>query len=166
MGIRFIICFVCFFAGCLMSLSALANNYVLGNLEIIRPWTRVTPVGADVAAGYFEIRNNGDAVDRLMSVDVENVQVSMIHEMQSKDGVMTMRGMSSGLEIPPGGHLTLKPGSLHVMMMGLLKPFKLGEHLHATLHFERSGEIVIDFTVEAIGENPTLVPDRVPATTN
>ena len=51
-------------------------------------------------------------------------------------------------------------------MMGLLKPSKIGEHLHATLHFERSGEIVIDFTVEAMGENPTLVPDRVPGTTN
>jgi len=54
-----------------------------------------------------------------------------------------------GLDIPAGETVTLEPGGLHVMFMGLSEPFIEGEKIEATLVFEQSGELEITFNVEA-----------------
>jgi periplasmic copper chaperone A len=44
------------------------------------------------------------------------------HEMKVENGVMQMREVADGLPIPAGGSVVLKPGSYHVMLIGLKKP--------------------------------------------
>jgi copper(I)-binding protein len=133
---------------------AFAHGYKLGDLEIHHPWTRATPAGAEVAGGYLDITNNGQSSDRLVSVDVVGAHMTMIHEMATTDGVMTMRPLAAGLDIPAGATVSLKPGSYHVMMMGLTKPFAVGDMVPATLHFEKAGTINVEFKVDAMGANP------------
>ena len=54
-----------------------------------------------------------------------------------------------GIEIAPGETVTLAPGGMHVMFMGLDgDPFEEGERIPATLVFERAGEISVEFWVE------------------
>jgi copper(I)-binding protein len=139
---------------------AFAHGYKLGDLDIIHPWTRATPAGADVAGGYLEVANKGQTADRLVSVEVVGVHMTVVHEMAMKDGVMTMRPLAGGLEIPAGATVTLKPGSYHVMMMGLSKPFAAGEMIQATLHFEKAGTISIEFKVDAMGSNGSATHDH------
>jgi copper(I)-binding protein len=130
---------------------ALAHEFKIGDLEIDHPWSRATPPGAQVAGGYFTVVNHGSAADRLVSVTSDISAKAEVHEMGVKDGVMTMRPVEGGVEIPAGGKVELKPGGYHLMLMGLKQPAKQGESFPATLTFEKAGSVTVKFQVEAIG---------------
>jgi hypothetical protein len=146
-----------FFAALLLTViatSAYAHEYKLGALEIKHPWTRATPKNAPVASGYLKIINTGTAPDRLIGGSVEVAKKFEVHEMSMDGGVMKMRELKDGLEIPPGATVELKPGSSHVMMKNLSHPLAKGERVKGSLTFEKAGKIDIEFVVEAMGGPP------------
>jgi len=131
--------------------SAFAHEFKVGDIEIGHPWSRATPAGAKVAGGYLTITNTGSSPDRLLSISSDISAKAELHEMGVKDGVMTMRPVTGGLEIPAGGKVTLGPGSYHVMFMDLKQPPREGEMFAATLTFEKAGTVTVKFAVQAIG---------------
>lgn len=131
--------------------TALAHGYKIGPLEIGHPWTRATAPGAKVAGGYMTIRNSGPAADRLVGGSAENVGRVEIHEMAVTNGVMTMREIRGGLEIPAGAVVELKPGGYHVMFMELKMQFKEGDKVRGTLKFEKAGSVDVEFAVDKMG---------------
>lgn len=128
-----------------------AHEYKLGELEITHPWSRETPAGAKVAGGYLTITNHGAEADRLIAVSSEISEKGEIHEMAITNDVMTMRQLTDGLEIKAGEKIELKPGSYHLMFMGLKTQPKQGEPFSAMLTFEKAGEIEVKFAVNAMG---------------
>jgi periplasmic copper chaperone A len=140
--------------------SARAHDYKLGSLVIDHPWSRATPKGASVAGGYLKITNTGTTPDRLTGGSAEIAKRFEIHEMSMEGGVMKMRELANGIEIPAGATVELKPGSYHVMMMGLSKGATKGDRLKASLTFEKAGKVDIEFAVEAVGGTP---PGHTPA---
>jgi copper(I)-binding protein len=131
--------------------SASAHDYKVGSLKIDHPWARATPKGATVAGGYLKITNNGTTADRLIGGATDAAKKFEIHEMSMDGGVMKMREVGNGLEIPPGATVELKPGSFHVMMTGVTKPFVQGERVKASLTFEKAGKVDVEFAVQAVG---------------
>lgn len=131
--------------------SAFAHEYKVGSLEIEHPWVRMTPGGAKVGGGYMTIDNHGAAADRLVAVTAEVADHVEIHRMAEKDGVMTMRMVEGGLEVPANGKITLAPGAYHLMMVGLKQPLKQGERIKGTLTFEKAGTVAVEFAVEGMG---------------
>ncbi|RWK59855.1 copper chaperone PCu(A)C [Mesorhizobium sp.] len=129
-----------------------AHEFRAGDLKIVHPWSRATPPGAKVAGGYFTITNTGSSPDRLLSISSEISAKAELHEMGVKDGVMTMRPVSGGLEIPAGGKVALAPGGYHLMFVGLKQQPKQGETFPATLTFEKAGTVTVEFAVEGMGE--------------
>ncbi len=134
--------------------SAQARDYKVGSIDIAEPWSRATPKGASVAAGYMKITNAGTAADRLISGSSEIAPTFEVHEMSMQNGVAKMRPVKGGLEIKPGETVELKPGSLHVMFVGLKKPLMAGDHVKATLVFEKAGKIDLEYDVRAMGAAP------------
>jgi copper(I)-binding protein len=121
-------------------------------LEIVHPWSRATPEGAAVAAGYLTIKNHGADADRLVSATAEIAALTQVHEMAIDDkGIMTMQELADGLTIPAGGEVTLKPGSYHIMFMKLKEPAKEGQSFKGTLTFEKAGTVDVEYAVEAMG---------------
>jgi periplasmic copper chaperone A len=138
----------------LAALTAYAGDYKIGSLDIVDPYARATAKGAAVGAGYMKITNNGTMPDRLVSGASDVAGKFEVHEMSMDNGVMKMRTVKGGLEIKPGETVELKPGSFHVMFVGLKKPLSKGDHVKATLVFEKAGKVDIDFDVLAIGGSP------------
>lgn len=131
--------------------SLLAHDYRAGSIEIDHPWSRETPPGARVAAGYVVIRNAGGEADRLIAASGVIAGRTEIHEMAVDDkGVMTMRPVQ-GLEIPAGGEVALEPGGYHIMFLDLGEARKQGERFAGTLTFEHAGTVEVEFAVEAMG---------------
>ena len=62
-----------------------------------------------------------------------------------------MRELANGLEIKPGETVELKPGGNHVMFVGLKQPLERGRPFAATLQFEKSGKVEVEFKVEPVG---------------
>ncbi len=131
--------------------AAYAHDYTKGALHIVHPWSRETPKGANVGAGYLVIENRGSTAERFIGFTSEVAGRFEIHEMAVTDGVMRMRALPKGVEIAPGMTATFEPGGLHLMFMDLKEPFKKGERFKATLHFEQAGDIEVEFVVEAMG---------------
>lgn len=134
---------------------AQAHGYKAGDLTIGHPWTRATPGGAKVAAGYLTVTNGGKTADRLIGASVDGVGAVELHQMKVVDNVMTMREVKDGLEIKPGATVELAPGGHHMMMMGLAAPFKEGQMIKGTLRFEKAGTVPVEFKVEAMGATPS-----------
>jgi len=129
---------------------AFAHEFRIGEIELDRPWSRATAPGAPVGAGYVVIDNDG-AADRLVSATAEIAGRTEIHEMSMKDGVMTMRALPDGLEIPADGEVKLEPGSYHLMFLDLKEPIAQGVPFKGTLTFEKAGTVEVEFEVEAAG---------------
>jgi copper(I)-binding protein len=142
--------------------AAAAQEFKAGPLEIDQPWSRATPKGAKVAAGYLTIKNTGTEPDRLVGVTSPAAGKSEIHEMSMEKGVMKMRPVPGGVEIKPGETVELKPGSFHIMMTGLKNPIERGKPFKASLTFEKAGPVEVEFTVVAAGASP---PAAAPAGT-
>jgi copper(I)-binding protein len=131
--------------------TAHATDYKAGPLVIADPWSRATPKGASVAGGYMKITNNGTTPDRLIGGSSDIASSFEVHEMSMAEGVAKMRPVQGGLEIKPDQTVELKPGSYHVMFTGLKKPLGAGDHIKATLVFEKAGKIDVDYDVRAMG---------------
>ncbi len=123
----------------------------IGALTIEAAWTRATPQGARVGGGYMTITNTGNAPDRLVGGSFPLAGRFEVHEMAVNNGVMTMRELSMGLEIPAGRKVELKPGGLHVMFLDLKSQLREGQPIKGTLVFEKAGTVDVEYRVAPIG---------------
>jgi hypothetical protein len=120
-------------------------------IVVVDAWTKSTPAGAAVGAGYMAIRNAGGAPARLIGGETVMAERVEIHSMAMEGGVMSMRPVEGGLEVPPGGEVELKPGGLHLMLIGLKQPFAEGESVPLTLTFEGGMRVETTLAVRAMG---------------
>lgn len=125
------------------------ETQVLGDIEISAAFARATLPNAPVGGAYMTITNTGETPDRLISVASDAAEAVELHEMTLADDVMIMRPVEGGIALPPGEAVTLAPGGLHVMFMGLGQPFVEGECVTMTLTFEMAGTTDICVPVAA-----------------
>lgn len=140
-------------AGALLATSVsgvFAHEVKVGDLTLQHPWARATPPGAKVAGGFTVIVNAGAEADRLLGGSAPFADRVEVHEMAMENDVMRMRQLADGLEIPAGGTVELKPGSYHVMFMGLKEGLAEGERLKGTLVFEKAGTVEVEWAVESM----------------
>ncbi|MCS0493911.1 copper chaperone PCu(A)C [Ancylobacter sp. MQZ15Z-1] len=130
---------------------AFAHGFKIGELEIGHPWARMTPAGAKVGGGYFSVTNDGKTPDTFVSATAEVADHVEIHEMSVTDGVMKMRMLKDGVEIPAGGEVKFASGGYHLMLMGLKHPLKQGDSFKGTLTFAKAGTVDVVFKIEGMG---------------
>ena len=134
---------------------------------VSQAWSRATPKGARVAAGYFTLENRGTRPDRLLSAESATAAKIEIHQMSVQDGIMTMRPLDDGLAIPPDTSVSFAPGGDHIMFVGLNAPFEEGQRIPVALIFEHAGRVEAAFDVGSVGaKGPRLeIASIVPPTT-
>ena len=129
--------------------AARAHDLNVGDLELGHPWIAEAPPGAPTAAGYLVITNVGETADRLLAVRCAFAERAEIHEMAIDDaGVMQMRPLPQGLEIPGSGTVTLERGGFHLMFMHVMERPVAGDMIPVTLVFEHAGEVEAMFMVQ------------------
>jgi copper(I)-binding protein len=139
------------FIGLLCITSLLAAACVpAGGVVIKDAFARATPAGAETGGAFATIVNNGQAADRLVSASSPAAKTAELHETVDENGVMKMVHHPEGWEIPAGGTLELKPGSKHIMLIGLTAPLEAGKKIQITLNFEKAGAQTINVPVNAV----------------
>lgn len=116
-------------------------------------WVRAT-VEPQKATGAFMQLTAARAVKVVAASSPLAASVE-IHEMKMVDGVMKMRAVDA-LPLPAGQAVALKPGSYHVMLMGLQRPIKAGEAVPLTLTVEGADKQrqTVEIKAEARGAAP------------
>lgn len=127
---------------------AAAHGYEHGDLTVTHPWTKETAEGQKNAGVFMEITIKGTEKDYLIRAETNTAEKVELHAHVHENGVMKMRAVEK-IEIVPGEKLELKPGSYHVMLFNLKKPFVKGEEIPVTLYFEKAGKISVVGRVEA-----------------
>jgi copper(I)-binding protein len=135
-------------------LLALASAPGFAQVEVKEPWSRATPPGAKVGAGYLTILNKGAAPDRLVSASSPAAARVETHVTEKQGEVMRMREVK-GYAIPAGGSFELKPGGAHLMLVDIKAPFKTGDKVPVVLRFEKAGEVKAELEVRALGAMPS-----------
>jgi copper(I)-binding protein len=130
---------------------ALAQDRVTeaGPLRIVDPWTRAAGQGMQ-GGGFLTIRNTGAAPDKLVSASSPAAGRMELHTHIRDGDVMRMRPVAD-IPVPANGEVTLQPGGLHLMLIGLTQPMNAGQSIPVTLRFERAGEVTIQLAVQAAG---------------
>jgi len=112
-------------AGYLLAGSALADS-----VKIENAWVRATAPGQKVAAGFMELTADADMTLVGGSSPISNA--FELHFMRMENGVMEMRQMQE-IKLPKGKTVSLEPGDLHVMFIGLKSQIKPGQRVPITL---------------------------------
>jgi copper(I)-binding protein len=139
-------------------------------IKVSGPWARTSPMVAGAGAAYMVIENTASAADFLLGGSSDIAKAVEVHETvampegsvapaasagmgmaspKASDGGMGTGGSMMGmqkmdrLEIPAGGSVELKPGSYHLMLIGLTRELKAGEKIDITLKFEKAGDVKV-----------------------
>lgn len=120
-------------------------------VKVMNAWARATPGLVKNGGAYFTAVNGGAHADRIIGVSSEMASRTELHTHLNDNGVMRMRQVKGGIEVPPGGKVTFKPGGYHIMFIGLKKPFKKGDSFPVTIMFEKAGKQTVTVSVKSVG---------------
>ncbi|MFD2204302.1 copper chaperone PCu(A)C [Kiloniella antarctica] len=136
-----------------LSLTSLASadDKKAGDITVQKPWARATLGQMKNGASFLSLHNMGSEDDTLISATGDAAKRIELHSHTMIDGVMKMRQVEGGIPVKAGTMVELKPGSFHIMMMGLSTPLKEGEMFPLTLTFEKSGSVDIMVHVQKGG---------------
>lgn len=108
------------------------------NIVIKDPWVRLMPPTSRVSAAYMKIENKGNSEDMLLWAKSSVSKITQLHKTINSNGIMKMVRVKK-FEIKPKQTLILKPGSYHIMLIGLKHPLQKGEKVTLWLKFKYSG---------------------------
>jgi copper(I)-binding protein len=159
-------------AACGSSGTMPASGSGSGGITIEGAWARPTPAGMSSAtpmagmamasgtpgsmdmggtettdAIYFTIHNAGGQDDQLVGASSQIAQAVELHQSVMQNGVMAMQPVKS-VDVPAGGTVEFKPGSYHVMLIGLRKDLNAGDHFDVTLTFTHAGAKTVSVEVK------------------
>lgn len=138
----------------LATFAAHAHEFKAGAITVGHPYARATAAGQPTGGGFMKLINGGGN-DKLLSVSADVSKAVELHEMKMEGDVMKMRQVD-GIELQAGKTVELKPGSYHVMFIGLKAPLKAGDSFPVKLKFEKAGEVTVDVKVEALGADHSM----------
>ncbi|HQR52539.1 MAG TPA: copper chaperone PCu(A)C [Burkholderiales bacterium] len=106
-------------------------------VKVSDAWARATAPGQSVAAAYLNVVSVAPAA--LVRAESPVARVVELHEMKMDGDVMKMRAIPK-VDLPAGTTVQLAPGGLHVMLIDIQQPLKVGEKVPLTLVIESGGE--------------------------
>lgn len=144
----------------LIATGTLAHGYKSGSLSIKHPWSRETSAGQSVGGGFMFVTNTSAKPDKLVSASTKVAREVQLHTMSMDGGIMRMRQVNGGIDVPAKGTLELKPGGYHLMFMGIKRPLKKDERFPVTLKFQNAGTLKVHFAVQAVGSTGPIETDH------
>jgi periplasmic copper chaperone A len=108
-----------------------------------------TPAGTGTGAVFMTIANDGTEADTLLAAESAVASAVEIHETRDEGGVMQMRQLVDGLQVPAGETVALEPGGYHIMLIGLTADLVVGETFPLTLEFAQGGSVDVEVPVFA-----------------
>ena len=116
-------------------------------VEASAVWAR-TGMAGGTGAAYMTLSNGTAADDELLSASSDVAEAVEIHLSQAgANGEMQMIPQES-VPLAAGAKVELKPGGLHVMLIGLKRDLKVGDQFELTLHFKNHADIVLKVIVK------------------
>ncbi|MBP6176927.1 MAG: copper chaperone PCu(A)C [Anaerolineales bacterium] len=122
------------------------------DIETHDAWARSAMKDGNGAA-YMLLHNHTEEGDALVGASSDVATATEIHLSQMKaDGTMEMLQQES-IDMPADFELELKPGSYHIMLIGLKQDLKVGDEIQITLHFKNHEDVTVTVPVMDAASN-------------
>lgn len=118
------------FAGALLSSANLTLS--AAGLEVGDPYVRAVPPGQPNSAAFMTLRNTSAENHALVGAESPAAETVELHTHVDEGGMMRMRRIKR-IDLPAGERVTLQPGALHVMLIGLKSELAPGQTVELTL---------------------------------
>lgn len=120
---------------------ALAAVFAFGaDIDVNGAFIKATPPNAQSSAAFMTITNNTDQNISLVSASNSVSKFTELHTHVSENGMKKMIQIPQ-IDIPAKSSTQLKPGGLHIMMIGLSKAVNPGDKVDLTLNFSNGKSI-------------------------
>jgi len=134
----------------LAAILALAPGVLASDVMVMNAFARASAAPqASSAVAYVTLENRGAEADRLLSIATDHAVMAHLHDTKTVDGVASMIPVES-LDLAAGQVTAMKPGGLHIMLMGLKAPLKKGSKLKLELTFQKAGNITVEVPIEGV----------------
>lgn len=131
-----------------------------GDITVSGAYVR-QPASPEVIAAYLSITNNGTEPDTLVAISTGAAKSATLHDVPgvvpgvapsgSPAPTGTEHRPTGPLTIAPGTTVSLSPGRGHIMLENPTGTLKVGDRVSLNLTFQRSGQILVEAPVIAIG---------------
>jgi copper(I)-binding protein len=116
----------------------------------VQAWARATPPGASSAAIYGSFKNNGSHEMKVAEFRFKGARHAMIHRTVEDEGMARM--VHGEILVSPGERYELKPGGLHVMLMGVFSPLLQGCRYKFQILWENGDSTNHEFVTGGYGQ--------------
>jgi copper(I)-binding protein len=99
-------------------------------------WVRATVPAQKTTGAFVTLTSTGEA--KLVAVSTPVAKTVEIHVSEEKGGVMHMHALDA-VALPAGKRVEFRPGSFHIMLVGLTRALAAGESVPLTLTIEDAG---------------------------
>ncbi|MET4130528.1 copper chaperone PCu(A)C [Roseovarius sp. MBR-6] len=127
------------------ALAAIFPGLAAAEITVTDPWARATILANRPGAAYLTLES--DTNDRLMAIETPAAGHVMIHRIETDDSGVSRMVHLETLDLPPGKLVTLAPGGMHLMLMGLAAKLEEGGTFPLTLRFEEAGEMTVEMPI-------------------
>jgi len=119
------------------------------DLSISDAKVRAVPPSQKISAIFMTLENRANEPTAIISASTPSASAAELHTNIENDGRMQMRRIDQ-IVIPANSQLSLKPGGMHIMLIGLTGPLNMGEKIDLTLGLSDGREQRISVPVEMI----------------
>ncbi|MDD2384815.1 MAG: copper chaperone PCu(A)C [Sulfurospirillaceae bacterium] len=111
------------------------------SIEVIDAYIRAVPIGLPNSAAFMKIKNSSNKIVYLQKVVSTSAEKLELHEHVMSGAMMKMQHIPT-IEIPANTTVELKPGGLHVMLLGLTKPLVVDDFINDFSLFFSNGDVI------------------------
>jgi periplasmic copper chaperone A len=119
------------------------------DITIQEPMIRLVPTASPNTGGFMKITNSTSKEIKLIKAESDFSQTVELHNVVFENAKMMMRPIES-IVIPANSTVELRPGSLHIMFIGLKNPLTVSDTKKVTLKFDNNKSLVVDMPVKEI----------------
>lgn len=105
------------------------------DITIKDAYVRAVAPGQTNSAAYMTIHNHAAEDRTLVAIESPAAEGAELHENIYENDMVKMRRVEGGLTIKAQGMVTLQPGRLHLMLIGLKQKLVPGEMIQLTFKF-------------------------------
>lgn len=125
------------------------STSAIAEVVVQQPFARAVPPGQPNSAAFVSLQNTGSEALQLISANSDAAATVELHTHTNDGGVMRMRKVDQ-IDLPAGEVTELKPGGLHIMLIGLKQTLAVGDTLDISLNFSDGSSQTITTPVQEV----------------
>jgi copper(I)-binding protein len=134
---------------------AMPQVYAAGAADSIRvsdAYARAVPPGQPNSAFFMVLENTADRDHALVAAESGVAKAVELHNHSMEGSMMRMRRVEQ-IGLGAGESVALRPGGLHVMLIGLIRQLEPGQRVDLTLVFEDGSRSDVEAPVRRVSVN-------------